>query len=89
MTGGASGIGLAICERLAADGHAVAVFDRDRDAATEAAAKIEAAGAAAAAFAVDVTDRPGIDAAVAEVRERLGRPAVLVNSAGLDAFDRS
>jgi NAD(P)-dependent dehydrogenase (short-subunit alcohol dehydrogenase family) len=87
VTGGASGIGLAIAERLAADGHAVAVFDREDAAATAAAEKIEAAGATAAAFAVDVTDRPRVDAAVGEVRERLGPPTVLVNSAGLDAFD--
>ena len=44
VTGGGSGIGLAIAERLAADGAAVAVLDRDGDAADEAAAKIAAAG---------------------------------------------
>ena len=88
VTGGASGIGLAIAERLAADGHAVAIFDRDEDAAAAAAAKIEAAGATAAPFVVDVTDRPRIDAAVGEVRDRLGGTTVLVNSAGLDGFDK-
>ena len=37
--------------------------------------------------AVDVTDRAQIDAGVDLVRERLGRPTILVNSAGLDGFD--
>ena len=87
VTGGASGIGLAISERLAADGAAVAVFDRDAESATTAAAKISAMGGTAIAVTVDVTDRPQIDAGVAEVRERLGRPTILVNNAGLEGFD--
>jgi len=86
VTGGGSGIGLAIAERLAADGLAVAVFDRNSDAADDAAAKIVAAGGTAAGLAVDVTDRPGLDAAVDEVRSSLGAPTVLVNNAGLDGF---
>ncbi|HZM31991.1 MAG TPA: SDR family NAD(P)-dependent oxidoreductase [Acidimicrobiales bacterium] len=87
VTGGASGIGLAIAERLAADGAAVAIFDRDGGAADEAAAKIAAAGGSAAGFAVDVTDRPRLDGAVAEVCDRLAPPTILVNCAGLDGFD--
>ena len=86
VTGGASGIGLAIAERLAADGLAVAVFDLNGEAADEAAAKIAAAGGTAVGLTVDVTDRPGLDAAVAEVRSALGPATVLVNNAGLDGF---
>lgn len=86
VTGGASGIGLAISERLAADGHAVAVWDRNGEAAEAAADKIVAAGGVAAGFTVDVTDRPRIDEAVGEVREQLGRPTVLVNNAGREGF---
>ena len=88
VTGGGSGIGLAICERLAADGAAVAVTDRDGASAETAAAKLVGAGHRAIAVTVDVTDRAQIDAAVAEVRERLGRPTILVNSAGLTATDK-
>ena len=87
VTGGGSGIGLAIAERLSAEDHAVAVFDRNAEAATAAAGKIAAAGGRALGLTVDVTDRAGIEAGVAEVRSRLGRPTVLVNSAGLDGFD--
>ena len=87
VTGGGSGIGLAISERLAADGAAVALFDRDGAAAETAAAKITAAGGTAIGVTVDVTDRAQVDAGVAEVRERLGPPTILVNNAGLDGFD--
>ena len=87
VTGGASGIGLAIAERLAADGHAVAVFDRDGEAAGAAAAKLVATGATAIGATVDVTDRSQIDAGVASVVDAVGAPTILVNCAGLDGFD--
>ena len=86
VTGGGSGIGLAIAERLAADGLAVGVLDRDGDAAAGAAAKIAAAGGTAVGLTADVTDRATIDAAVEELRSGLGAATVLVNSAGLDGF---
>ena len=88
VTGGASGIGLAICERLAADGAAVAVTDRDGSQAEAAAEKIVGAGGRAVGLTVDVTDRAQIDAGVADVTERLGAPTILVNSAGLTATDK-
>jgi 2-hydroxycyclohexanecarboxyl-CoA dehydrogenase len=87
VTGGGSGIGLAIAQRLAADGRAVAVFDRDGAAAQAAAGAMGGAGGTAAGFTVDVTDRSQIDEGVNRVREQLGRPTILVNSAGLDGFD--
>jgi len=87
VTGAGSGIGLAIAERLAADGLAVAVLDRDGESADRAAAKIVADGGTAIGVTADVTDRPGIDAAVATVASTLGAATVLVNNAGLDGFD--
>ncbi len=87
VTGGGSGIGYAISARLAADGHAVAIFDLDGASAAAAADRISATGATAIGLAVDVTDRPGIDEGVTVVRERLGRPTILVNCAGMDGFD--
>jgi 2-hydroxycyclohexanecarboxyl-CoA dehydrogenase len=88
VTGGGSGIGLAISERLSSDGLAVCVFDRDGYAAEAAATKIRSAGGAALGLEVDVTDRARIEAAVAEIREGLGSPTVLVNNAGIDGFAR-
>jgi 2-hydroxycyclohexanecarboxyl-CoA dehydrogenase len=78
VTGGASGIGEAISKRLAADGAAVAIFDLNGEAARTVAGGLDGA----VGIEVDVTDRAGVDAAVGEVREQLGRPAILVNSAG-------
>ena len=86
VTGGGSGIGLAIAERLAADGLAVAVFDLNGDAANSAAEKIASSGGISAGHEVDVSDRGQIDRGVAEVCDRLGRPTVLVNNAGLQGF---
>jgi 2-hydroxycyclohexanecarboxyl-CoA dehydrogenase len=86
VTGGGSGIGLAIAERLAADGIAVGVLDRNGDTADEAAAKITAAGSRAVGVTADVTDRASIDAALESVGAAYGAPTILVNSAGLDGF---
>ncbi len=88
VTGGGSGIGLAIGTRLAGDGMAVAIFDRDGEAAKAAAADIDAVGGRAMALAVDVTDRAGIAASLEEVRSGLGSPTVLVNNAGIEGFDK-
>jgi NAD(P)-dependent dehydrogenase (short-subunit alcohol dehydrogenase family) len=87
VTGGASGIGLAISDRLARDGNAVAVFDRDGSAAGAAAEKIVAGGGTAIGVTADVTDRAQIDAGVDQTRNQLGAPTILVNCAGLDGFD--
>jgi NAD(P)-dependent dehydrogenase (short-subunit alcohol dehydrogenase family) len=88
VTGGASGIGLAIVQRLSAEGAAVAIFDLDGSAAVSAAEEIAANGARAIGLHVDVTDRAAIDAAVAEVNDTLGTPTILVNNAGLDGFEK-
>jgi NAD(P)-dependent dehydrogenase (short-subunit alcohol dehydrogenase family) len=85
VTGGGSGIGAAIACRLAADGAMVAIFDLNGDAARRAAASIEEAGGKAIGLRVDVTDRAAINAGADDVRARLGRPTILVNSAGVTA----
>jgi NAD(P)-dependent dehydrogenase (short-subunit alcohol dehydrogenase family) len=88
VTGGASGIGLAIAQRLSVEGADVAIFDLDGTAAVTAAEKISARGGSAIGLCVDVTDRAAIDRGVAEVNDTFGAPTILVNSAGLDGFDR-
>jgi 2-hydroxycyclohexanecarboxyl-CoA dehydrogenase len=85
VTGGGSGIGAAISRRLAADGAVVAIFDLNGDAAGGTAGSIEEAGGKAIGLRVDVADRAAINAGADEVRARLGRPAILVNSAGVTA----
>ena len=75
VTGGASGIGAAIAERLRADGLQVATIDLNP-------------GDEKFAYAADVTDRRAIDTALDEVRAELGPVTVLVNAAGLDKFKK-
>jgi 2-hydroxycyclohexanecarboxyl-CoA dehydrogenase len=87
VTGGASGIGQAISERLGRDGAKVSIFDLDLDAAERTAQGIRDKGGDAIACAVDVSDRAQVDDAVAQTRSSLGPVLVLVNGAGKDGFD--
>lgn len=88
VTGGASGIGLAIANRLAAEGASVAIFDIDEASASAAADMLVAHGYDAMGVSVDVTDRRRIEEAVDMVTENLSAPTILVNSAGLDGFEK-
>ena len=86
VTGGGGGIGSATCRRLALEGAKVAVFDMNLEAAQRVAADIQAAGGTATAFHCDITDRAGVDAAVAATEAQLGPIDVLINNAGWDVF---
>ena len=88
VTGGGSGIGAAVSRRLAADGAAVAVFDLNDEWATATATAIEADGGSAIAMACDVADRTSIEAGVGETVQKLGRPTILINNAGITPFGR-
>jgi 2-hydroxycyclohexanecarboxyl-CoA dehydrogenase len=86
VTGGASGIGLGIAERLARDGAKVAILDLNGDDAASAADEIGDEGGTAIGLSVDVSDRAAIDGAVAEVHEQFGPITILVNNAGMEGF---
>jgi 2-hydroxycyclohexanecarboxyl-CoA dehydrogenase len=83
VTGGASGIGLSICEHLARAGHSVVVADYNGDAADSAAKAIRDNGGAAMAVTVDVSDRGQVDKAVEAARGEFGPVGILVTSAAL------
>jgi 2-hydroxycyclohexanecarboxyl-CoA dehydrogenase len=87
VTGGASGIGLAISQRLANCGNKVAVFDRQGGELKGQVAALRDNGFEVIAFNVDVTDRPAVDSAVASVRVEFGPIQILVTSAGVTAFE--
>ncbi|BBK43069.1 3-oxoacyl-ACP reductase [Allostella vacuolata] len=82
VTGGARGIGRAIAERLMASGAAVAIWDRDLDAANAAAAELGANGRAIA-VAVDQTEDAAVADAAARTAAALGGIDILVNNAGI------
>lgn len=75
VTGGASGIGRAIAERLRSDGFRVAVLDLSP---TD-----DEFG-----YIADVADRAQVDAAISSIREAFGPILVLVNAAGVEGFKK-
>jgi 2-hydroxycyclohexanecarboxyl-CoA dehydrogenase len=86
VTGAASGIGLGVARRFAADGHAVALLDRDGARVEQAAAELAGTGAKVLAAAVDVADRGSVKAGFEKVRDELGPVGILVTSAGIESF---
>ena len=83
VTGGATGIGLAVSEALAARGATVAIFNRNADKARDAVAAIGARGGAVHAYACDIADAAAVERAFGAALESHGRVDVLVNNAGL------
>jgi NAD(P)-dependent dehydrogenase (short-subunit alcohol dehydrogenase family) len=80
VTGGASGIGLAIATRLAASGARLALWDRDSAALGAAAAKL---GSGVHTVQVDVTDEGQVQAALASTLAAAEKVDALVCSAGI------
>lgn len=84
VTGGSRGIGAAICRRLAADGHAIAVnYSADAGAAEATVADIKKAGGRAEAFQADIADPAQLPPLFARATKALGPLAGLVNNAGV------
>ncbi|MGB0748313.1 MAG: SDR family NAD(P)-dependent oxidoreductase [Magnetospiraceae bacterium] len=84
VTGGGSGLGEATARHLAAQGARVAILDYDVDKAQAVAADI-----GGVAVKVDVSDEPGVDAAIGEAEQKLGAmPRIVVNCAGVGVAAR-
>jgi NAD(P)-dependent dehydrogenase (short-subunit alcohol dehydrogenase family) len=78
ITGGARGIGLAVAERITAEGGRVALWDTDEAEAAKVAARL-----GGAAMRMDVADDASVAAAVAATEASLGPVDILVNNAGI------
>jgi meso-butanediol dehydrogenase/(S,S)-butanediol dehydrogenase/diacetyl reductase len=82
VTGGATGIGLAICKALALEGVKVAIADLDEAAAEKAASAIEGA----LCFAVDVSNRTSVERCFAAVEAAFGSYDILCANAGVSSM---
>ncbi len=84
VTGGAQGLGEAICHRLAQEGAHVVVADINLEGAEKTAAAIrEATGRRAIAVRVDVTKEDEVEAMVNRALEEFGRLDIMVANAGI------
>ena len=83
ITGGGQGIGEATAMKFAREGATVVVCDVRQAAVDAVVARCQSIGAEAVGHVMDVTQRPMVDAVVAQVLARFGRIDVLVNNAGI------
>jgi NAD(P)-dependent dehydrogenase (short-subunit alcohol dehydrogenase family) len=83
VTGAGSGLGEASAKRLAADGAAVVVADRDVEAVTRVAAEIREAGGTAEPFETDVRDFEQVEGLVALAVSRFDHLDLALNNAGI------
>ena len=84
VTGGASGIGYAIVERLSQAGASVVIADRDEESAAAAAEHLGAASGEALSIRTDVARPEDVAAMVEHTLESFGRLDILVNNAGIN-----
>jgi NAD(P)-dependent dehydrogenase (short-subunit alcohol dehydrogenase family) len=84
VTGGARGIGRAVCQMLAAEGARVAVnYQRHLAAAKETVRRIEAEAERVMAVRADVSNADDVGRMIERVRRELGPIDLLVNNAGI------
>ncbi len=83
VTGGAQGIGEAICQRLVKDGFDVAVADFNIEKAEQVAQELKQKGANAIAIKVDVSDRESVFEAIQHTVEHFKDLHVVINNAGI------
>ena len=83
VTGGAGGIGRAVCEAMAAEGASVVVADISATGAEEVATVIQELGGAAIGCAADVSERADVEALVAAAESAFAVPSIVFHSAGI------
>jgi 3-oxoacyl-[acyl-carrier protein] reductase len=83
VTGGASGIGAGVAERLAAEGARVVLFDLNEAGLREQSAKMRGQGVAVDTAVLDITKEAEVETAVQRVVATYGRLDILINCAGI------
>jgi NAD(P)-dependent dehydrogenase (short-subunit alcohol dehydrogenase family) len=84
VTGGASGLGLAYGEALAAGGARVTLIDLDADGVAAQAERLQGEGLDVRSAVADVTDHATLDGVIDEAAEEYGRLDVVFANAGID-----
>lgn len=87
VTGGASGIGLAVARLALQRGAQVCILDRDEASLARATSEFGELGAAPITLACDVADAAQVNAAVAAAAKRMGKLDAVVNGAGIDHLE--
>lgn len=85
VTGGTTGIGFGIAQRVAAEGGVLAIVGRDAAKGAAAQAKLRETGAEADFFSCDVSDEAAANGLIGAIVARFGRLDVVVNNAGAGA----
>lgn len=83
VTGGATGLGFAVCQKLAEQGAFAVIADIDFHKAEDAAMQLQDCGAGALAVALDVSQEDSWKQAMSTIVEKAGAISILVNNAGL------
>ena len=86
VTGAASGIGLGVARRFARNGHRVAMLDRSAEAVRAASEELNGEGCQTLCFAVDVSERAEVAAAIAAARQEFGPIEVAIPCAGISEY---
>ncbi|WP_182379255.1 3-oxoacyl-ACP reductase FabG [Nocardioides sp. WS12] len=83
VTGSARGLGLAMAERLAAEGASVVISDIDEAALKDAETRLRDSGLSVCAKAANVTDEDAVEALIQHCVSTFGKIDVIVNNAGI------
>ena len=88
ITGGASGIGLALAEQFGAEGANIVIADVQADALEAARQRLEAAGVTVLALTCDVRSAAQIESVAAAAQQRFGNIHLVCNNAGVVSTGR-